>query len=111
MTTLEILIAARALIDAPEKWCQGMNAVDADGNQVWPTNPRAKARCGSGALSKVCQVYQSDVEDGQKAWDILADVVGGLFSNWQDEPSRTHAEVLAAWDAAIAIATARIENE
>lgn len=99
MTTLEILIAARALIDEPEKWCQGMNAVDADGNQVWGTDPRAKARCGSGALYNV---YRADVEDGQKAWDILADVVGGLFSNWQDEPSRTHAEVLAAWNAAIA---------
>lgn len=98
MTALGILTAARAKISTPEKWCKGVYAIDVDGNNVSTTDYCAHARCSSGALYSVRFNYKSIHE----AWDILAKVAGRDFAKWQDEPSRTHAEVLAAWDVAIA---------
>jgi hypothetical protein len=49
-SVLETLKRVRGIIDTPEKWCQGFDAVDAHGNMVHPTSPDACRRCIWGAV-------------------------------------------------------------
>lgn len=87
-TTRQLLIAARALIAEPGRWCQGIDRV-------------MGARCAAAALE--------DAGDGQPrnirtlAYDTFKTTTGisGKLSDWNDAPNRTHAEVLAAFDRAI----------
>ena len=86
MTVKEQLIAAKALIDKPEKWCQG-NAIDAQGRI-----------CASQALRTITGGGLADAE-----YEALADAMAGpgsLVCAWND--THTHAEVIAAFDRAIA---------
>lgn len=95
----EVLRAARALIDTPDKWCQGQFHKDG-------------AYCASGAIGVAAGV---DIEVGcwfcHPAWQALADTVNaaqsGGIGSWNDRPERTHADVLAAFDRAIATAEAQ----
>jgi hypothetical protein len=87
--TVEVLQAARALIDTPDKWTQGtyddgegrrciVAALDAARNRI-------PERCAQGTLR--------------------ATVGGEPLSQWNDAPGRTHAEVMAAFDRAIEAAS------
>lgn len=85
MTTLEILRAAREHLSNPENWCKGLG----DGSpsprcvEVALMHAGDHRHVASGALSLVRpSSYQSNVE-------------------WNDDPETTHADVLAALDAAI----------
>ena len=83
MTTRETLIAARGLIDTPEKWCQ--DAYERDGR-----------RC---ALAAVNQGWR-----GPEAYHALLIACGDdakSIGEWNDAPERTHAEVMEAFDRAI----------
>lgn len=96
------LVEVRGLIDTPEKWEQGTWARDADGNPTHATRPEACAFCISGAVLRV-------VGDGMHATliDFISKANGGIerFPGvWNDAEGRTHAEVLAALDCAIATA-------
>lgn len=51
-TTLEILVAARALISDPERWTQYRSARRANGNPVCPTSEKAVCFCADGAVRK-----------------------------------------------------------
>lgn len=51
-TELDVLIAARALYDSPEKWTQKVFARDKDGNAVTWENERAVCFCLSGAIAR-----------------------------------------------------------
>lgn len=94
MNTKEILIAARALIDTPEKHTQGVSARNAVGNPVDPKEKQAVCFCPLGAIDRVC--YNN--HDYFKAYTILRGVVG-MVSKFND--THTHAEVLAMFDEAI----------
>jgi len=91
-TPLQALVAARVLIEQPENWTR----------RVWGENGK---HCMLAALSR-----SASTEAGvwETALDFLQDATGvqgtenGLTS-WND--THTHAEVLAAYDAAIAKAT------
>ncbi len=98
MTALEALIAARELISAPERWTQNAYARDRTGRPVLATGNRAVCWCGDGALYRVTYPCHATY-----AWAIraLARRVGTEFPLFQDVPRRTHAEVLAVFDAAI----------
>ena len=48
--TAALLRKAKALIDTPEKWCQGFLARNILGFDVLPGNPDAVAFCARGAL-------------------------------------------------------------
>lgn len=102
MTTLEALIAARALIEKPEFWIKGTLARDERGNYVNPTDPRAIQFCAVGAVTRI------DI----RAYTALCRAVrdGGLhqlsgrerLSALNDDPTTTHAMVLGWFDKAIA---------
>lgn len=88
MTTNQILVAARALIEKPEAWGKGHKS-----------NSPKVGRCVLGALGGVNNPHGTHFNDARKA---LEEAVGTLWLfEWNDAPERTHAEVLAAFDRAI----------
>ena len=94
--TVRVLTDALALIDAPEKWCQGVAQIGA-------------ARCADRAL---CDVARQERHEG--AWQrynrgrlTLQIAIGQTdILTWNDRAGRTHAEVVAAFQRAIEIAEA-----
>lgn len=98
MQTVEILKAARALIDTPEKWTRGVYARDLAGGDVHPSDDRAVCFCSKGALMRIAGLG----DDYTKAREKLSEHVGAYIVQFNDDPERTHPEVLAAFDAAIA---------
>ena len=94
----DVLREARKLIEKPEAWAQGESARDASGRRVPIQDPKAVCFCAVGAIWKVSHESHSD------ARRALAQVVGNAVAFFND--SHTHAEVLAAFDAAISRAEA-----
>ena len=88
MTVKEQLIAAKALIDKPEKWCQGeFHAGD--------------KHCFAGAIFMVSGYNEPATDQVCNALAVAMGVVGrGDIYIWND--SHSHAEVMAAFDRAIA---------
>jgi hypothetical protein len=92
MTGLDVLIAARALIADPKHWGQG------DGH-------RPGTNCASEAIFRSTKTYDESVA----AMIALIETIGGVgnvhIPHWND--SSTHAQVLAAFDKAIATERAK----
>lgn len=90
-STAEILRAAKARIDTPEKWGQGYNLL---------STPK---RCSTQAISTALGLDLMDYGVLDTApYEVLAAVVGhDQVGNWNDAPERTHADVMAAFDRAI----------
>lgn len=78
------------LLDSPEKWCQHYSSLDADGNLIRSTSTVAVKWCLIGAIHKCYR----DADDVSRVGRTLFRRIG-YVSVWNDEPSRTHAEVLA----------------
>ncbi len=99
MTTKDRLIAARKLIESPEKWTQGEMARDADGNMTI-SEDKTVCRCALGA----CMSIQAG--DGYRAMraSLNAQLPAGHIRvhEFNDAPKTTHADVLALFDRAIA---------
>lgn len=88
--TASILRRARALIDRPEKWGQL-------GLRLRP------GLCALGAIWT-----EAGAEKFDQAYPYIGRAVGHLdIARWNDHPSRTHAEVLVAFDRAIELAEGR----
>ena len=96
MTPQEILIAAKAKIDTPDKWTKGDFAQNSDGDPVPSKSPYAVCFCSLGAL------YSLDIPP-----DLLGPVYDALDKAMGDETvthfndTHTHSQVMAAWDKAI----------
>lgn len=92
MTPAEHLRAARALIDTPERWAQhAYNVQNPDGTRCY---------CMLGALDQVKL-------DHNETCAFLYAAIGMIsIALWNDAPNRTHNEVMAAFDRAIALAEA-----
>lgn len=89
-TPLQILTDARALIDSPEKWTQGVLSKEVNG---------VTQRCAIGAISDATDSFDTD------ARVYLRKAIGqSLVARWNNAPERTHAEVLAAFTRAIELA-------
>lgn len=101
-TAVEVLIAARELISAPERWTQGVHARDVSGDVA--TRTTAVCWCGFGAVWEVVETPFSDLSD--ECERLLDRAVGCPYVDWQDSFECTHAEVLAAFDKAIELARA-----
>jgi hypothetical protein len=110
--TVHILKVARSKIVAG--WCQGKNAVDSRGVATHPESGNACRYCIHGAifstnasanrqLSATYLVQRLIAERSNKA-----DVTGFDVANWNDDSSRTQAEVVQLFDDAIAEAEARL---
>ncbi|HWT25460.1 MAG TPA: hypothetical protein VN213_18290 [Solirubrobacteraceae bacterium] len=100
MTTAEILCAARERIAISKRWAKGWWAYDVQGNKCREDDPQARQWCSAGAVFAVSR------SDGWAALEVLAGVVPGRVSDFNDDAATTHAEVLAAFDRAIAAAEA-----
>ncbi len=99
---------AKALIDTPHKWTQGTYAQDSEGWSVTVSSADAVCYCAHGAIAAVGGL-------GSERTDAMADAVAEVLElpgkheynrlpPWNDAPERTHAEVMEAFDKAIAYA-------
>ena len=83
----DLLRRARALVDAPEKWMK---------------HPRGDRLCAGLAITFASD---GDLNTELRAYHALREVApfpNGGIAQWNDAPERTHAEVLQAFDRAIA---------
>lgn len=99
MTTAEQLRAAKALIDTPDKWTKNATARDADGKAVRPLSARAVCWCGFGALVKACG---NTAAAHLRAFESFNG--SGNIAGLNDREGTAHADVMAMFDRAIALA-------
>jgi hypothetical protein len=95
-TTADVLRRARALIDSPEKWMRAAGMFDAP-------------YCVMGAVGAAERDMGLDplLDFGFRARGAIRVVIGTrAIPKWNDAPERTHADVIAAFDRAIALAEA-----
>lgn len=106
MQAVEVLRKARALIEKPECWTKGVFARDAEGRELEPNNWAATCFCSLGALA-----HASGCAPGAVSLRVLRTLAAQIgdptfprteVADFNDAPERTHAEVLAAFDKAIA---------
>lgn len=100
-TVKENLIAARALIDTPEKWIKGNLQ-----------NAEETCFCAYGAIAKVSRTYPNWSVDGFSMETSLRAALPSTFTpdpngilyvaQFNDHPSTTHADIMALFDRAIA---------
>ena len=97
--TLEVLVEARRLI-AETGWTQNVLARDSASHPAHPSSDRACRFCSIGAIQRA----EHTVNLGRitPARDVLRWVLDhNSIANFNDAPSRTKADVLAAFDRAI----------
>lgn len=93
----EVLRKARALIDTSEHWWHGASGPLANGKRcslMALTDATSAIYGGDDAAERVWEKAKASL--GRHAWGWMH------IALWNDAPERTHAEVLAAFDAAIA---------
>ncbi len=98
MTPLEVLQAARALIEKPEHWCIEALARNSSGQLEMVESLQAKKFCLLGAIRRITRNnYETEtLACGQ----INSMLKGHDLIGWQD--THTHAEVIGLLDTAIA---------
>lgn len=106
MQVFELLIAAKAKIDTPEKWTQGTFARDVNARPVSPTDgvgyPNATCFCSIGAIAAAYWAAHEDVVTYKTAIDTLYAVLPiGEFTVPHFNDSATHEGVMGLFDAAI----------
>jgi hypothetical protein len=97
-------LAERMLHDAHELvvsgWCQGAGARDEMGRPIEPSSAFARRWSASGALERVWRRDDGDPDVSLEAFEraslALAAAVKDVPQGWNDEPARTHDEVLVA---------------
>lgn len=98
MSVKQILIEAKALIDTPEKWTQDAYARDVEGQVTTPSSIHAVCFCSTGAINKVNAPFTKR----DRALTHLTNSFGTCVPDFNDQ--HTHAELMDAWDRAIATA-------
>lgn len=101
MTIKEVLQKARALIADPERWTREALARTSEGWEVRGDNPTACRWCVVGAIQAIA------LGAGVATWPATVALLPFIphhadVPSWNDDPKTTHADVLAAFDAAIA---------
>lgn len=103
-SVVDVLVAARKLIELPEHWTQHETARTFDDVPTTPNSPCAEKFCIGGA---VVAVNPSGAVQALVV-DLLAKAIGesGAMGvvEWNDSLGRTHAEALQAYDRAIELA-------
>jgi hypothetical protein len=104
-TVLETLEAARKLITPEDAWIQGKMACDAAGNICSDVSPQAVQFCSMGAIENAAGDSSSAFRETLYA--VMDKACGMRYEAFND--THTHAEVLAAFDVAIAAEKAKAE--
>lgn len=104
----EVLVRARARIDTPEKWGKGYEACG--------LTPGCMTECVGIALDRAAASTFSYSEDPgwNLAREMFRDAAGlsddaGSIIDWNDDPDRTHVEVMAVFDKAILLSEKQSE--
>jgi hypothetical protein len=113
MTTAEILSQARDLISEPACWNQGCAARDANGREIEAPDDGVEAAqhedavmwCAGGAIMWVAG---DDYASAQYLFERANEIQSVRIGPWNDRA--THADVLAAFDRAIAVASAEDQS-
>ncbi len=100
---VEKLKAARELLARPNGWTTEAAARDATGRAVFTDSASAVCFCAYGAMWAV-GVPASDITPEELLLEQAID--GEMIAAWNDTTGRTQAEVVAAFDRAIALAEA-----
>lgn len=106
MTPAEVLRAARAKIERPECWIKGDYAVSSSFIEVEPTDNNAICFCSKGALMAVVDEESLEAMQAEFFLERAIPDTGqreGVIS-YNDRMDTTHANVLALFDRAIALA-------
>ena len=98
-TAIAVLDHARELISDERRWCKRAFAVTWLGIPVTVGSRYARRFCALGAIKRAGRDLGLPVDDASRAleWQTVRPV-----PHWNDDKVRTHAEVVAAFDAAIA---------
>lgn len=109
MKPSEALRKARDLIEPADKWGRTFCAVDFEGRMVDATSIDAVCFCSEGALRRVLALKEDTILGqagvGGQSLRYLEKVTNADFIwQWNDDPDVDHAEVLAAFDKAAALA-------
>jgi hypothetical protein len=93
------LAEARELLSDEQRWCKRSFARTWLGIPVPTRSGLARRYCALGAIMRVGRKLGLPVNDAHRAleWQTVRPI-----PDWNDEPRRTHGEVIAAFDAAIA---------
>jgi len=98
-STLGVLLRARELIGDEQRWCRRTYARGWRGLPVPVQSSAAHRFCAVRALMRAGRELDLPMEDARNAleWQTVRPV-----QDWNDDPARTHREVIAAFDAAVA---------
>lgn len=101
MAVKENLIAARALIDTPEKWGKGSKSFPLD------TGYDGKCLCAHGALFQALSGNWGRSADvvTTALWRVLPNGDWRTTPDFNDHPDTTHADIMSLFDRAIAAAS------
>ena len=114
MTTADILIGARRMVQFENFWCQNAQARTYNGEPCGLTDSVVHSRCASAALWTVATEGARSVNDAVYSdmyisassflHKAIEDHTGRYCSvvNFNDDPRTTHEDVLAVFDLAIA---------
>lgn len=92
LTVAEVLTLAADILTPEDAWTQNSWACDANGRIVPPRSGDACCRCLDGALIAV-----KGTDDTHRELEAIAVALNvGSAMEWNDEPGRTQAEVVAA---------------
>jgi len=107
MNELELLKVARVKIAKPENWTQGWYARDASGYSVAPADESACKFCALGAIlacgdddSFGSAFFENAAASLRK--NLPVDFARACVMGFNDDPKRTHAEVIDLFDRTIA---------
>lgn len=103
MTRIEMLRDVRSLLSDPERWTKGSFARDEGSCMVEPHDPKAVCWCPGGAAMR-SGLSELVADELALALGFLAgdDAAYTSLARWNDLRDRTHAQVLARLDGAIA---------
>ena len=98
-TAVAVLTRARDLISAERRWCKRAFAVTWLDIPVTAGSRYARRFCALGAIKRAARELRLPADGAQAA---LERQTGDSVPDWNDDKTRTHSEVVAAFDAAIA---------
>ena len=97
--TIGVLAQARELIADERRWCRRSFARGWGGIPVSAKSTIAQRFCALGAIMRAAHELGMKAEDARTALEWQT---GCPMQDWNDDPARRHAEVMAKFDAAIA---------